>query len=175
MENFISHLNVLDYVLMGVVALSVIISFFRGLLREAISLVTWFLAFFIALKFSPDVSSLFHNMIHSDTVRHILAVLLLFFAVLIIGMILNKLAHTLVSVSGLGLFDRLLGFIFGTARGLLFVVIILLVIQASSYQKSDWMQQSQLAPCFRPYVAWFQTMMPNEMNRISMWLKTSVS
>lgn len=173
--NTILHFNVLDYVIIGVFLLSIIIGFFRGLLREAISLITWLLAFIVALKFSPSVSSLFHSFIHSDSVRHIAAVLLLFFAVLIIGMVCNKLAHTLVSVSGLGLFDRLLGFVFGAARGLLFVTILLLVIDASPYQKADWMQHSRLAPIFQPYVVFFKQMMPTEMARISTWLKNSTA
>ena len=174
MGSFISHLNVLDYIIAGVIGLSIIISFFRGLLKEAISLITWFLAFIISLKFSPSVSTLFHSMIHSDTARHVIAVLLLFLIVLIIGMLCNKLAHKLVSASGLGLLDRFLGFIFGAARGLLFVIILLLMINVSPYQQSDWAKQSELAPYFQSYVELFKKMMPQEMNRISTWLKGSV-
>lgn len=173
MINFISHFNILDYIIVAVIGLSVIISFFRGLLREAISLVTWFLAFVIALKFSPAVSTLFHNTIHSDTARHVVAIFMLFIFVLILGMLCNKLAHSLVNASGMGGLDKLLGFVFGVLRGFLFVIIVLLMINASPYQNANWMQQSVLAPYFQRYVTLFRNMMPNEMDRISVWFKNT--
>ena len=171
--NYLVHLNSLDYIIIAVVALSVIISFFRGLLREAISLITWFLAFVIALKFSPDVGHWFQSIIPNPTARNLIAVVLLFVGVLIIGILCNKLAHSLVSASGLGFLDKLLGFVFGLLRGFLFVIIILLIIDASTYQQSNWVAQSELAPYFEKYVQLFKKMMPDEMKRISNFLKGS--
>src|SRR3989338_1774982 len=118
MMSTVAHFNGLDYAIIGIVLLSLIISFFRGFLREAISLITWFCAFVAALKFSPIFTQWFHFIPHDKT-RYVVCAVATFIVVMIIGMLINKLAHALVTTSGLGFFDRILGVVFGVARGLL--------------------------------------------------------
>ena len=46
----------IDYAIIGIVGFSALISLVRGFLKEAMSLVTWFVAFFIASHFYPDLA-----------------------------------------------------------------------------------------------------------------------
>jgi len=170
MGHLLENLNSLDYVLMGLIAFSIVISFFRGFLKEAISLLTWFLAFVLALKFAPDVGPLLHPFISHDKTRYIVAAIILFIVVMIAGMIVNKLVHMLVTTSGLGLLDKILGIVFGAARGILLVVILLLVINASPYDDAKWLQSSQLAPCFQGIVKRFDKMVPKEIHHVFRWI-----
>ncbi len=170
MQHLFLNWTGLDFVIAAILLFSIIVSFFRGFLREAISLLTWFLAFVGALKFAPDVSNLLHSVISSPKSRYVVAAVLIFILVLILGMIVNKLAHALVTTSGLGFIDKILGFIFGVARGLLFVTIMLLIIQASPFQNDAWVKKSQIAPYYQPYVTHFSDLLPKEIKTVSSWV-----
>lgn len=172
MNSVSMHLNSLDYIIMGVVALSIIISFFRGFLKEAISLATWFLAFVAALKFAPWVSNdILHSAISHETSRYIASCVLIFLGVMIIGIVVNKLAGTLVTISGLWIFDRVLGIVFGAARGLLIAIIGLVIIQAGPFDNTAFAKESQLTPYFQPIVTQFESYLPKEVQHVSQWMK----
>lgn len=164
------HFNVLDYIILGVTLLSVIIGACRGFTREAISLITWVVAFFVALKFSKVASHMFHGVITNANVRYAVAFIVLFLIVLILGVVINKLIHSLVSGTGFGFFDHLLGLIFGAARGIVLVTIILFAISATAKDKPDYVKQSQLAPHFSPLVVYCATYLPAEMKKVSSWM-----
>lgn len=166
----LSHFTELDYIIIAVVLISVIASFFRGFLREAISLATWFFAFLGALKFAPALSNATKHMIAHHTVRYVICAIVIFFVIWIIGVIINKVAHTLVSTAGLGLFDRVLGFIFGAIRGLLFAVIILLIISVTSAAEKPWAKNSVLAPYFKPIVTKFADFIPKDVGKVETWV-----
>lgn len=166
------HFTILDYIILAVILISIVISFFRGFLREAISLLTWFAAFWAGLKLAPILSGLniMQRMISHNTARYVTAAIMVFLIVLIVGMLMNKLAHVLITTSGLGFFDRVLGFIFGAARGGLFAVIILVVISAMPAQNAAWATNSQLAPYFKPLVDRFSVLIPKEIAKASTWV-----
>lgn len=166
----IIHFGVFDYVLIGIVLLSVIVSFFRGFLREAISLATWFFAFYLSIRFSPIVDNALRSLISHNTTRYIISIVAVFIVVLMIGMLINKMARSIVTTTGLGLFDKILGAVFGIARGFLFVIIILLVITESSYQDSAWFKQSMMAPYFKQPVAYFINLLPKDVKSVSSWI-----
>lgn len=170
MNQTLMHFGTFDWVILGVVLVSVIVSFFRGFLREAISLATWFLAFFVAIKFSPVVDNLLKSFISHDITRYVASVSLIFIVVLIVGMIINKMAKSIVTTTGLGFLDKALGIVFGAARGFLFVIIILLVITESTYQDSTWFKQSTLAPYFKGPVSYFIALLPENIKSFSSWI-----
>lgn len=165
-----AHFTSLDYILIAILLVSVVVSFFRGFLREAISLITWFVAFIAALKFAPMVSGYLQHSIENDTIRYILSAAAIFIIVMIVGMLMNKLAHALVTTSGLGVVDHLLGFIFGALRGILFCGILLLILQASPAQSSNWVAHSILAPYFQPALVHFSKWIPADVRTVSTWM-----
>ena len=48
-------MNWVDFVIIGIIAISVIVSFFRGFLREALSLLVWGLAIWLSIVYYADV------------------------------------------------------------------------------------------------------------------------
>lgn len=157
------HFNMLDYVTVVVLFISIAIGVVRGFLREAISLVAWSAGFIAALKFSPRVGYLLHDFISHQGVRHFVAGLMIFVLALIVGVIVNKVVHSLVCATGFGFVDHFLGLIFGAARGVLCVTMILILISLTAYQNAGWVNQSVLAPRFRPAVNYFMPMVPKSM------------
>lgn len=54
-------MNWLDFVILGVIGLSALISLVRGFAKEAMSLVIWFGAFFIASQYYAKLAVYFTN------------------------------------------------------------------------------------------------------------------
>ena len=68
------HSTWFDAVLLGIIAVSVIVSFFRGFLREAISLCSWVIGIGLALKFSSAIAHNVFSWIHSTVAAYIVAI-----------------------------------------------------------------------------------------------------
>lgn len=151
----------IDYAIIGLISISLIIGLFRGLVREAFALVTWGLAAWIGFTFSVPFSSLLENSITIPSARVATAFVLLFILTLIVGAIINKLLSALLSKTGLSGTDRLAGLLFGVARGVLLVIILVMLAGLTPMPESTWWQESQLLPHFQVLASWLSTHMPD--------------
>jgi membrane protein required for colicin V production len=145
----------IDYAILAVVGISTLISLVRGFVKEAVSLVIWISAFFIASNFYVNLASLLTN-ISDQTLRNAAAIAILFITTLIIGALVNYLIGQLVSKTGLSGTDRVLGLVFGALRGVLVTSALLFFMDAfTPASSSDWWINSQLVPEFTLIVEWF--------------------
>ncbi|WP_113907317.1 CvpA family protein [Aliidiomarina celeris] len=145
----------IDYTIIGVIALSAVISLIRGFVREAMSLAVWIAAFFIASLFYVELAAYFPG-IENDLIRNGTAVTILFVATLVVGAMVTYLVGQLVQKTGLSGTDRVLGVIFGALRGVLIVSAILFLLDVfSPLSEEDWWQRSMLIPHFDVYIEWF--------------------
>jgi len=79
----------------------------------------------------------------------------LFVVTLILGGIVTSLFRALVEATGLGGLDRLLGVLFGAARGLVIVLAIVILLPMALPVKEDaWWHQSRLIPHFEALEGW---------------------
>ena len=169
--NVASHFNWVDYTIIGIIAFSIIISFFRGFLREAVSLVVWIAGVLLALKFATPVQVHLQAWIASATIRYIIAFVALFLVVFIVGALLNALLHAVVSKTGLSATDRLLGIFFGGVRGLLIIAILLMFVSVGNVKDGTALAQSRLAPEFKPIVVWLNGFLPMQIKQLSQWVR----
>ena len=165
------HFNWIDYVIFSVIGVSTLLSLFRGLLKEIISLVIWIVAAVVAVKFSDGLSHSLEPYIHSATFRYMAAFSALFLGVLVIGVFVTMLIGTLIDKTGMGGFDRLLGVFFGIARGILLVAITLMFLNLNPDMSSQSsIKESQLIPRFQGLVSWLGSFLPEEMHHVSGWM-----
>ena len=135
-------MNGFDIAIVAVIAQSALFAFVRGIVREMLALATWVLGFVLAIAYSDSVSGLFSWVNIAPVGRHALAFLLILIVVMIAGAILARSLAGVIRAIGLGFMDRILGALFGVARGLIVVVVFALIAGVTTLPKQDWWQNS---------------------------------
>ncbi|MFT7301123.1 MAG: membrane protein required for colicin V production [Porticoccus sp.] len=144
-----------DWAIIAVLGLSALISVVRGFVKEVISLLIWVAAAVVASIFHDQLAVWMVGLITTPSLRLLTAWVVLFVVVLIIGGILNYLLGKLVEATGLSGTDRLMGILFGLARG--FIILMMMVILLPNVLPVDqdlWWQKSKLIPYFLQYEGW---------------------
>lgn len=118
---------IVDIIIVGIVLLSCLFGAFRGLVKEALSLAFWIGAAVLASIFSDDLATRLGAISDSQTVRQIVAFVLIFIFTVFAGGLLSNMISSLMSRAGLGGVDRGLGALFGIIRGLVIVTIIVML------------------------------------------------
>jgi membrane protein required for colicin V production len=134
-----------DIVILIIILVSALIGLVRGLLREVLSLASWFAALMFALYFAPTAAEVLAAQISDESISLVVGFMAVFVVTLIAGGIVQWLVRKLVETSGLTGTDRFLGFLFGSARGVLVCIIALIALRPFG-ENSDWWQSSKLTP-----------------------------
>lgn len=148
-------MNWADWAIIAVLGASVLISVIRGFVREAMSLVVWAAALAVAMFFYQHLAQWLVDVIDTPSLRFVVAWLVLFIAVLIVGGMVNYLLGQMIRATGLSGTDRLLGVIFGGARGAIVVLVVLIVLPGILPVDEDpWWRESLLVPEFLRFEGW---------------------
>jgi len=143
----ISSIATLDWVVFAVILLSTLLSLKRGFIKEVLSLITWVLAFVVAVKFSSQMDSLIIDQVQNDQIRYIVAFVSLFVASLCVGALVNFLLGSLIKITGLSSTDKVLGMLFGFARGTLILVAFISLLSLSPVvTETGFWKESKLVP-----------------------------
>ncbi len=136
-----------DYVVLAIVGLSILLSMMRGFLREMLSLAGWVAAFFVAKLYTLELAPLLPEAIPTQSLRLLAAFVILFLATLLVGSLLAIALSEVFKKIGLGWVDRWLGAIFGLARGVVIVgVLVMLAGLTSIPQDTRWRNAMFSAP-----------------------------
>jgi membrane protein required for colicin V production len=125
----------IDIAIIALIVLSAILSLFRGFVTEALALAT----------------------------QKITAFAILFILTLLLGAAFNYLAGKLVARTGLSGTDKMLGVIFGAARGTVMVAILVLLAGLTPVTHDPWWQDSQLLGYFEEFAMWMRNFLPGEI------------
>jgi membrane protein required for colicin V production len=153
-----------DYAILIVIAVSVLVGALRGFIKEVFSLAVWAAAFLIAWHFAGDVAALMESAVQLPSARTAMGFAGLFIAVLLVGGLINYLLGKLVETTGLSGTDRLLGGVFGAARGLVLVVAVLLVAGFTPIPADPWWKASVTIQRIMPLVEWTAGFLPDSVS-----------
>jgi membrane protein required for colicin V production len=152
-----------DYLIIATISLSTLISIWRGFTREALSLSAWVLAAWVALTFSPALAMQLEPHIEIVTLREAAAFAILLIATLFIAAFVNHLLAQLVHKTGLTGTDRTIGILFGVARGVILVAVLVLVGEITEQHQEIWWQDSLLISHFEQIVNWLKQFLPDDL------------
>lgn len=152
-----------DYFIVALVILSALISLMRGFVKEALSLVTWIMAFWVSLTFLDSLEAVLTRYIETPSVRMLVAFASLFIVTLIIGAMVNHFVSLAVKKTGLSGTDRMIGVLFGTARGVLVVAALVLLGVLTEVNRDPWWNDSTFIPLLEPIAAWMAGFLPEDM------------
>lgn len=166
------QMNLFDAIVLGVLFFSALISFFRGFIRELLSLLAWVGAAFITLYFVLDVAKFLEPYVKKPMVAAIFATLGTYFVALITISILNSiLVRYLKSGSDVGAFDNIFGLMFGVLKGSLIVALgyflLTVVMGPNKEEYPDWIKTAHSLPLVEKGTSIVVAMMPSYLKELA--------
>lgn len=151
-------MNAVDYLILGVLIVSMLLGMLRGFVREAIGLLAWLGGLWVAWRYAPALEPYLGGTIGEPPVSTWAARVLIMLVVLLLGWTLAGLLSYVLRHSGLSLLvDRVLGLCFGVLRGAVVIAVFVLLGQFVQLQHVSWWQQSRLLPYASEAAGWIQT------------------
>lgn len=151
-----------DWVLIAVLAISVLIGILRGFTREVLGLATWILAIAAALLLAPYAARLLEPHISVPSIRAASAHGLVFLAGLLLGSIVTGVVSLLVRKSPLSSVDRTVGGGFGLVRGLLLAVVAVWLMGLTPARQDPWWRDSLFIGKLESLAAGLYKLMPGD-------------
>jgi len=186
------NFNWLDYLFSSIFVLFILLSLWRGLVKEIISIGAWAAGLFIGFMFAPKLAALFtdssavqatlthagskvseHATTESSFAVGVCFVILLV-GTLVIGAIISYIMAKVVQVSGISFFNRLLGGVFGFIKGFIVNLVILFCTQMTSYAEEPAWKQSQIVQAYQPVIALLENKMGPEFEDLKAKIKQAL-
>lgn len=135
-----------DYLVIFILVCSVVLSTFNGFVRETFSLLGWVVGFVVANAYGEKLAVLLPASLSSNTVRLIIAFLVLFIGARLAVGLLARVLSVLVKSTGLTLTDRSLGSLLGLVRGLVIVLTVALLCGMTAIPQQAFWRNAMLSP-----------------------------
>jgi membrane protein required for colicin V production len=132
-----------DWALLAVLVVSVVVGLWRGLVFEVLSLVGWVVAFVVAQALAPTASAYVPIGVSGSALHHGISFLALFVLALVLWALASRLVRLLIHATPLQPVDRVLGGVFGLARGGVLLLALTTVVMLTPAQRSLAWQSSQ--------------------------------
>ena len=138
-------MTIFDYVVLGIVAASLLLGLWRGVVGELIALAAWVLAFFAALEFGAELGHSVFRSVADPGMRALAGCAAVFVGVLVVMALVRLAVRGLIKALGLSLSDRLLGMVFGVLRGVMMVMVLVAVGGLTSAPRQVWWKEAMLS------------------------------
>jgi membrane protein required for colicin V production len=138
-------LATLDWVVLAVLALSMLLGLWRGLVYEVLSVLNWIAAFLLARWLAPQAVQYMPFHPANERVQYAVGFVAVFLVALILGGLLAWAVKRLVAAAGLAPVDRVLGGVFGLVRGTVLVLAFAVVVHLVGMKDGAWWNESVTA------------------------------
>lgn len=159
-------MEIVDIVIVVAALASVVVGWFRGLVKEAISIAALLVAIWAAMRLGPAAGGWLGGTIDSTELQLWAGRFLIFVIVLAGGVVVSWSISKIVHLSGLSGFDRAFGAFFGMLRALLFIGVFVLTGRYAGFDAELWWLESAIIP-YGEYIAdWIIEMAPKGMEML---------
>lgn len=143
-----SSFPIADIATFAVIAVCIVMSMMRGVIAEVGSAASWIVAFFFAKLFAVP----FAEIAFSSFQPRLFALALSFVTLFVLACLIQKFIRSLltgaVSAVGLGFANRILGGVFGAAKGVLIVTLLVMLASKTDLPDTEEWQDSYSIPAF---------------------------
>ena len=156
-------MNWVDLAVLAVLALSGLLAFMRGLVREVLGLGAWVLAAAAAYAAFPRIRPYVGEQFADSTTADIVAYGGVFVIALVLLWLLASALATAVRNSALGGLDRTLGLVFGLIRGAVLVAVLYILV-GIAIPAEQWpapVVQARFLPAVHRGAEWLAAQMPD--------------
>lgn len=154
--------NILDLVILAVLAFFVVRGLFRGLFLEAASLAGLFLAFLLANKYYASAAPFFQRWLNGEEFRLVLAYGVIFLGVMFGVSIVARLIKAMLRANPLSWLEIPGGALLGLAKGLGLVLIALALLSAYA-PEAKFVRESRAAEYLSPATGRILARLPDKM------------
>jgi membrane protein required for colicin V production len=141
--------SLLDWLILAILVYSVVISWYKGFIREVLGLITVAVAVLLAAWFYRVAGGMFKDVVRTENLALFFGFSLIFLVTLLAGFVIIWLVTRFMKFAKLQWADRLLGAAFGFIRGWMIGAAILLALTAFEVQ-TERLKNSELVPYFLP-------------------------
>lgn len=159
------QLVILDWVFLLVLLVSLCLGLMSGLVQAVIALGSWFVSYAVAQWGAQDLSVMLPLKGYEPPIPFMLAFALLFIVSFMACALLSWLLQRVLQAVGLRPVDRLLGGVFGLARGFLILVVLVSVVHLTPVRSMQWWQQSKGQDTVLSAIAMFRPLLPDGFTR----------
>ncbi|HEX8610645.1 MAG TPA: CvpA family protein [Telluria sp.] len=153
-----------DYVVLAILISSAIIGTLRGLVKEILSLISWVVAFVVANAYGAQLAPML-SAIPGDVVRLMVAFVALFLGTRILMGLIMMAVDLMVKATGLSPVNRLLGALFGLARGVVIVLAAVILCGMTDLPKQAFWTGAVSSPMAEQGVRMVKTLLPPDLAR----------
>lgn len=139
-------MNGFDLVVLVIVLFCLIRGAFKGLIREVSGIVSVMAGFYGAITYYWLPAGWMAGMVESDVIRNLVGFGVLFVAIVILVNLVAALIRKLMQLVFLGWVDRTFGVVFGTAKGVLIVSVLFIMVAAFTPKDAGILMNSKTAP-----------------------------
>lgn len=152
-----------DYLVIGIVAVSLLFGLWRGVVGEIIALVAWGVGIFAAIEFGAAVGHSVFAGLSDPALRTLAGCVVIFVGILVSMAVLNMVVRSMVKALGLSVSDRILGMIFGLTRGVLVCMVLVGLGGMTSAPTQPWWRNATLAAPLETVVMAVKPWLPDDL------------
>jgi membrane protein required for colicin V production len=153
-----------DYIVLVLVILSVLLGWWRGLVYEVLSLLSWITSYFVAKSWADEFTPYMPAVLESEALKNAAAFVAVFITTLILCGVAAWALNKLIKSFGLDWrTDGVAGAIFGFFRGWLVVLVIVLMAGLTKLPQTPFWRDALLSRPLQNVAALAKDLLPDEM------------
>lgn len=156
-------MTIFDYVVIGIVGLSLLFGLWRGVVGEVLALIAWVVGIMAAVEFGTQTGHFLFAGLTDPAIRTLAGCVAIFVGVLVAMALVRMVARSMVKALGLSVSDRLLGMVFGLARGALIIMVLVGLGGMTAAPKQSWWKEATLAQPLETAVMVARQWLPDDL------------